>query len=387
MLSELNVNGKRKRFTKKRKSMYFKSLAIAREKTGKWSKIIKLKHAPKGLSCVPTREDINYALKGLDYFEYGIKPRVEELGLEHYVRLSKRLKFDIVNTIRHSFGIKMSKSYNYCKELGFDLPLEYEFFNADRLKSEYISSGGNHDNDCSVRAFSKMLDISYDESRIRLQNVSGENASSDGTDSDVLKKYCFKYGLSFQSDITLFNGKRFGNLSPYELYDMIPLLKHETLAIGVYRHMFCIKKGVIYDHSNYGHYAIDFIICRRDREETLKRLLKSNLRSSCNIRIIANERWQRATPWRTLAFDLRIDREVMRLTPNNPEYRLELRKLISGWRSQEEFIDWISSYKNIVKKLSRRLDMKEDDVRDMIRICQANKGIDKLILPECDKAF
>ena len=350
------------------------NLALIREQKQKWSLVVS-----SGF-CSKDSIDHNLKYNNLHYLTYGVKPRFEKLGVNHFKDYSRNFSLDIASVISKIYGVNIIKAYHYADMLGLTnyLPLAIKDDDLGRNESEYVLSGGNCDNDCSVVSMAGLLSISYDESLRSISSTISQNPASDGIDKGDLEVICKANNLSHIRTCDNVGVITLQYITAYELYAMIPELAKEHLAIVVYRHMFYVDKGIVLDCYNYMHKAIYSIICLADRKDEIIRLISSKFSISPTVCDVADERWLKGTTWNTISFDLRIDPKTVRRIAETRPYLAYTEKLMREGRSAKEFILWVSRYKNMISRFSRRMGISKGDAENTIRSVQRYHGIDNL---------
>lgn len=348
----------------------YSRLAAAHEEKGKWSKVV--------ASKLTTYDDIEYLLKGSNYFKHGIKPRFTQMSsdiLNGFGASQSHIEADPVTALRKLYGVSVSKAYDYCPKLGLSLPIKHVESDLGRSESRYETSGLNSDSDCCVRAFAGMLDVSYDSALKLVSHSAAHNVAEQGLDDIRLAVACKDNNLAFFHKERLFAGRNLTNTTTYELFTMVPELEKERMCILVYRHIFYIDCGVVFDLENYLHSGILGIVCEISRARHINDKIAQSLSISPLIQDVAYERWANGTSWDNIAFDLRMKTNEIRLMAETHECALEIEDLMYNWRSKDEFIHWISTYDNILSRVSRRLGIEEDVCEKIIKNVKFRHGI------------
>ena len=347
------------------------TLAEAHEQHGKWSKVVS--------NNIIDRNDLERLLVGDSYFKHGIKPRFSQIGDDLLSEKLHHIESDPVTAIRKLYGVGVQKAYNSCSLLDIPLPIKYVESDLSRSESQYAANDSDSESDCCVRAFTGMLDVPYDTALDLIYSSTNQNSAKEGLDPTLLSIACNDNGLTFFPKTRLFGGRQLVNTSVYELFTMIPDLAEERLCFLTYRHIFYVDCGVAFDLSNYLHNSIHGIVCENSRVRIVEKKISNGLSISPVIQDIAYERWANGTSWADIAFDLRMEVSKVLSVAQNHEYALEIEDLMYNWRSKDEFIHWISTYPNILSRISRRLGMEQDDCEKIILNVQARHGIKSLL--------
>lgn len=359
--------------TRKEQKMLLR-LASEHEAQGSWSTLVR-----RGVFTEEQVEQID-RFDGDAYFHYGVLPRVLKNGPSMYARKMKMTGLDALTLIRRLYGVNKLRAYRYCNYITrhhpfpdyedlFKMPLSYVECDAGRQKSSYAKGGGSTRSDCSVRTFSRITGSGYDPMLGLISNIVDYNPATQGLQESHTSAVCKQFGLKFCVSSML----------PYstacELYGAFPELNQLTIGVLVYKHIFCIDKGVVYDcrgdESPDIHEYITGVIYKQENADMVESMFKNHNYIAPDVKYVAYQRWAHLTSWRNLGIDLRTDHAGM--LSEIWQYLSEVRALAYNWYTKDEFKQWVLNY--TPQKLCNRMGISLGDAKFLYYQFQQVAGV------------